>query len=196
MKFKPNVMKKRLSWEGNNNLYICDHIDCTKIGKYKAPVSRSKLNQYYFFCLNHVKEYNKSWDFYRGLNVEDIELSIRKDIVWDRPSWPLGGNPTKILEQIDDFLNTDYSLFEKERDINIFLKNKLIDHNLTSEEQRKLTILGLKLPLTVKEIKKKYKKLVKIFHPDVNKNNIQAERKFKEINEAYKVLLKKFLIKK
>ena len=196
MKFKPNVMKKRLSWEGNNDLYICDHIDCPKIGKYKAPVSRSKLNQYYFFCLNHVKEYNNSWDFYRGLNVEDIELSIRKDIVWDRPSWPLSGNPTKILEQIDDFLNTDYSLFEKERDINIFLKNKLIDHNLTAEEQRKLTILGLKLPLTVKEIKKKYKKLVKIFHPDVNKNNIQAERKFKEINEAYKVLLKRFLIKK
>ena len=196
MKFKPNVMKKRLSWEGNNELYICDHIDCLKIGKYKAPVSRSKLNQYYFFCLNHVKEYNKSWDFYKGLNVEDIELSNRKDIVLDRPSWPLSGNPTKILEQIDDFLNTDYSLFEKERDINIFLKNKLIDHNLTAEEQRKLTILGLKLPLTVEEIKKKYKKLVKIFHPDVNKNNIQAEIKFKEINEAYKVLLKRFLIKK
>ena len=108
----------------------------------------------------------------------------------------MSGNPTKILKQIDDFLNTDYSLFEKERDINIFLKNKLIDHNLTAEEQRKLTILGLKLPLTVEEIKKKYKKLVKIFNPDVNKNNIQAERKFKEINEAYKVLLKKFLIKK
>ena len=123
-------------------------------------------------------------------------MSIRKDIVWDRPSWPLGGNPTKILEQIDDFLNTDYSLFEKERDINIFLKNKLIDHNLTAEEQRKLTILGLKLPLTVKEIKKKYKKLVKIFHPDVNKNNIEAENNFKRINEAYKILLKKFIKKK
>ena len=67
---------------------------------------------------------------------------------------------------------------------------------MTAEEQRKLTILGLKLPLTVEEIKKKYKKLVKIFHPDVNKNNIQAEIKFKEINEAYKVLLKRFLIKK
>ena len=80
--------------------------------------------------------------------------------------------------------------------LNIFLKNKLIDHNLTAEEQRKLTVLGLKLPLTVEEIKKKYKKLVKIFHPDVNKNNIQAEIKFKEINEAYKVLLKRFLIKK
>ena len=195
VKYKLDIQKNTLSWE-KTHYKECDKIDCKNKGEFKAPKSRVNLNEYYFFCLNHVKEYNKSWDFYKGLNVEDIELSIRKDIVWDRPSWPLSGNPTKILEQIDDFLNTDYSLFEKERDINIFLKNKLIDHNLTAEEQRKLTILGLKLPLTVEEIKKKYKKLVKIFHPDVNKNNIQAEIKFKEINEAYKVLLKRFLIKK
>ena len=51
------------------------------------------------------------------------------------------------------------------------------------------------MPISVDEIKKKYKKLVKIFHPDVNGNNKKAEKKFKEINEAYKVLLKKFLKK-
>ena len=43
------------------------------------------------------------------------------------------------------------------------------------------------------EIKKKYKKLVKIFHPDVNGNNKEAEKKFREITESYKILLKKFL---
>jgi molecular chaperone DnaJ len=49
------------------------------------------------------------------------------------------------------------------------------------------------MPISVDEIKKKYKKLVKIFHPDVNANNKEAEKKFKEITEAYKILLKKFL---
>ena len=195
MKFKPNVMKKRLSWEGNNDLYICDHIDCPKIGKYKAPVSRSKLNQYYFFCLNHVKEYNKSWDFYRGLSVDEIELSMRKDTVWDRPSWPLKGNPTKIMDQLNEFIKNDYSLFEKDREINDFLKNKFIDEDLTNIEHLSLQVLGLKLPISVEEIKKKYKKLVKLYHPDVNANNIEAEKKFKEITEAYKILLKKFIKK-
>ena len=49
------------------------------------------------------------------------------------------------------------------------------------------------MPISVDEIKKRYKKLVKIFHPDVNDDNKNAERKFKEITEAYKTLLKKFL---
>jgi len=57
-------------------------------------------------------------------------------------------------------------------------------------------MLGLIMPISVEEIKKNYKKLVKIFHPDVNDNNKIAEKKFKEINEAYRVLLKKFIKKK
>ena len=65
--------------------------NCYETGKYKAPKSRSNLKNYYYFCLDHVKEYNKSWDFYKGLSVDEMELSLRKDIVWDRPSWPLNG---------------------------------------------------------------------------------------------------------
>ena len=52
--------------------------------------------------------------------------------------------------------------------------------------------LSLDLPLTLEKIKKTYKKLVKIFHPDVNGNDKKAEEKFKEINNSYKILLKKF----
>ena len=66
---------------------------------------------------------------------------------------------------------------------------------MTKEENKSLKLLGLSMPISVDEIKKKYKKLVKIFHPDVNDNNKEAEKKFKEINEAYKILLKKFIKK-
>ena len=55
--------------------------------------------------------------------------------------------------------------------------------------------LDLKLPISLEKIKKNYKKLVKIFHPDVNGNNKDAEEKFKQINESYKLLLKKFMKK-
>ena len=154
------------------------------------------LKNYYFFCLNHVKEYNKSWDFYKGLSVDEIELSLRKDILWGRPSWPLNGNPNNILNQIKSFLDNDYSLLEKEKDLRNFFKNKIIDKNLTYEEQKSMNVLSLKMPINVEKIKKTYKKLVKIFHPDVNKDNKDAERIFKEVNQAYRILLKKFLKKK
>ena len=191
-RFKYDIAKNNLSWE-NHQIRLCDKEACEDKGDYRAPKSRSNLNNYYFFCLNHVSEYNKSWDFYKGLSVDQIELSIRKDTVWDRPSWPLKGNPAKVMDQLKEFLMYDYSLFEKEKEIHDFLRNKLVDENITNEEHKSLNILELKMPISVDEIKKRYKKLVKIFHPDVNDDNKNAERKFKEITEAYKILLKKFL---
>ena len=194
-KFKHDIVIKHLSWERKNSINICDHANCPERGDYKAPISRLRLNEYYLFCLKHVKIYNKSWDFYRGLNVDQIELSIRKDAIWDRPSWPLKGNPSNIMNQLREFLNQDYSLFAKEKDLHDLLKNKIINEKLTKEEQKSLKIMSLSIPISVDEIKKKYKKLVKIFHPDVNDNNKEAEKQFKEINEAYKTLLKRFLKK-
>ena len=46
--------------------------------------------------------------------------------------------------------------------------DKFIDEDLTNIEHLSLKVLGLKLPISVEEIKKKYKKLVKLYHPDVN----------------------------
>ena len=191
-KFKYDIAKNNLSWE-DYPIRLCDKETCENKGDYKAPKSRSNLNNYYFFCLKHVTEYNKSWDFYKGLSVDQIELSMRKDTVWDRPSWPLNGNPANVINQLKEFLINDYSLFEKEKEIQEFLRNKLVNENITEEERKSLTILELKMPISVDEIKKRYKKLVKIFHPDVNDNNKNAEKKFKEVAEAYKTLLKKFL---
>ena len=194
-KFKLDIVKNILSWENISTNKICDYNNCNENGEYKAPKSRLNLKSYYYFCLNHVKKYNKSWDFYKGLSVDEIELSLRKDIIWDRPSWPLNGNPNNIFEQIRSFLNNDYSLLEKERDFQNFLKNKIINKDLTHEEQKSMDVLSLKMPINVEKIKKTYKKLVKIFHPDVNKDNKNAEKLFKEINQAYRILLKKFLKK-
>ena len=195
-KFKYEIVKNNLSWESKRSACLCDHDHCTELGEYRAPKSRLQLNEYYLFCLKHVTTYNKSWDFYKGLNVDQIELSIRKDAVWDRPSWPLKGNPNNIISQLKEFFNNDYSLFEKEKDFQNFLKNKTVEEKLNNEEYKSLKILELSLPISLEKIKKKYKKLVKIFHPDVNDNNKKAENHFKEINEAYKILLKKFLKKK
>ena len=63
---------------------------------------------------------------------------------------------------------------------------------LSNDENDALKVLELNLPLNLDKIKKNYKKLVKIFHPDVNGNNKNAEEKFKEINKSYKILLQKF----
>jgi len=192
-KFKFDIQKKNLSWEKKHSKK-CDNLNCKEKGEFRAPKSRIRLDEYYFFCLEHVKEYNKSWDFYKGLTVDQIEKSMRNDTVWDRPSWPLKGNPNNVMDQLNDFINDDYVKFDRSNMNSHFINNKSIYETLTFEQNKALKILGLNLPLTTEKIKKKYKKLVKIFHPDVNDNNKMAEDKFKEINESYKILLKKFVI--
>ena len=48
--------------------------------------------------------------------------------------------------------------------------------------------LGVGKNASEKEIKAAYRKLARQYHPYVNKNDKAAEERFKEINEAYKVL--------
>ena len=172
----------------------CDSAKCSAKGEYRAPKSRILLNDYFYFCLNHIKEYNKSWDFYKGMTVDQIETSMRNDTIWDRPSWPLKGNYKNISnefnEYIDDLIKNDDNKASES-----YFKNKLIDEKITLQESQAINKLELKMPISLEKVKKNYKKLVKIFHPDVNGNNKKAEEKFKQINESYKLLLKKFIIK-
>ena len=187
-KHKLDITKNHLSWE-KTHFKKCEKDGCKQKGEYRAPKSRLMLNKYYFFCLEHIKEYNKSWDFYKGLSVSQIETSVREDTIWNRPSWPLKGNPYKVIEQINEFFNDEFITSDGE---NKYFQNKILDKNLTSEENKALSTLKLNLPITLEKIKKNYKKLVKIFHPDVNGNNKKAEEKFKEINQSYKTLLQIF----
>ncbi len=189
-KHKLDITKNHLSWE-KTHFKKCDKNGCAEKGEFRAPKSRLMLNQYYFFCLDHIKEYNKSWDFYKGLSVSQIENSMREDTIWNRPSWPLKGNAYKVIEQINEFFGDELNDLNVKED-NKYFQNKLLDENLTSVENKALSILKLNLPITLEKIKKNYKKLVKIFHPDVNGNNKIAEEKFKEINQSYKTLLHKF----
>lgn len=45
----------------------CEKEGCGAQGEFRAPKSVSELQTYYWFCLDHVREYNKAWDFYKGM---------------------------------------------------------------------------------------------------------------------------------
>ena len=192
-KFKFDIQKNNLSWE-KTYFKKCDSPKCNEKGEYKAPKSRVMLNQYFYFCLDHIKEYNKSWDFYKGMSVEQIENSMRSDTFWDRPSWPLKNSFKNTFDEFNEYIE-DYVKTNDDKINDTYFKNKLLDESLSMEETKALNELDLKMPISLEKIKKNYKKLVKIFHPDVNGNNKDAEEKFKKINESYKLLLKKFMRK-
>ena len=56
---------------------ICDWGKCNKIGVYKAPVEKDNSRKYRLLCLEHIKIFNKSWNYFADMTSEQVEyLSI------------------------------------------------------------------------------------------------------------------------
>ncbi len=68
----------------------CAYPQCAAEGAYRAPRSRQELDQHIWLCLDHIREYNRSWDYFAGMSQSEIEAHVRRDIIGWRPTWPLG----------------------------------------------------------------------------------------------------------
>ena len=162
---------------------ICEAPGCRLNGEYRAPRARDQLNEYRWFCLEHVRDYNKKWDYFAGLDAGAIEQHIRADTIWRRPVCPLGGrrsNGPRIHDPLD--LSNEAGLNEQPR------PKMDGSEQLTPAERNAMGVLELSWPLTQAVVKSRYKELVKIHHPDANGGDREAEEKLKEINAAYSTL--------
>ena len=68
----------------------CNHPGCKAEGVFRAPMGRDREGQYFSFCMDHVREYNATYDYFRGMNDEALAKFQKDDIVGHRPTWPLG----------------------------------------------------------------------------------------------------------
>jgi len=158
----------------------CDHPGCALDGAYRAPKSRTSINEYYWFCLEHVREYNASWDFYKGMTPGQIEAQTRADTGWQRPTWPLGS----LGKQFDEtMLHDPLQLLATGR-----IKREAAKVNVPTELREPIRTLGLDWPISMDVLKTRYKELAKRHHPDANGGDRAAEERLKTINIAYAVV--------
>ena len=161
----------------------CDHPGCKHEGEFRAPQARDRLNDYYWFCLDHVRAYNSGWNYYAGMSPDEIESHIRQDTTWQRPTWPLGGGRPVAPGRIDGLYDPFGVMGEGAEGSDIRTPKR------PAKERAAMTKLGLQEPLTLPDLKARYKELVKRHHPDANGGDPESEEKFKQINQAYTVLL-------
>lgn len=163
----------------------CDIPGCPNAGAYRAPKSRTELNRYFWFCLDHVRAYNASWDFYKGMTPVQIEAQLRDDTNWQRPTWPLGHLGGSIDEAMlrDPLhvLNAGFGPTAQRRP-------PPPAHEVPTELREPMATLGLQWPVTMEVLKQRYKELAKRHHPDSNGGDRAAEERLKTINLAYATL--------
>ncbi len=180
------------NWNGAARRLICDHPSCGADAAHRAPKGRERLNEYYWFCLEHIRKYNKRWNYCAGLSDRQIEREIRNDTVWRRPTWPLGSREQSHGFGPQSWFRDDLGLFE---DAATAQWRREQDRNIPPPPapiRSALRIMGIEFPVNLTELKLRYKDLVKLLHPDANGGDKIAEDKLKDINQAY-ATLKAFL---
>lgn len=171
--------------DGKKRISTCEIPGCHEAADHKAPKHRA-LNEYYHFCFDHVREYNQAWDFFSGMSANEVEDYMIDSLYGNRPTWKYGvngENPEDILIRAawQTYHNTDEApQAEQKRDQTAFKHN--------TPEYESLAVMGLEPPVTLAEIKTRYKTLAKKHHPDLNKGCEKSETLLKQINMAYTIL--------
>ncbi len=156
---------------------VCDMPGCTGSGDFRAPKDRS-LSDHYWFCAEHIGEYNKAWDFFDGMNEKEVEDHILNSLYGDRPTWRYDVDGA--------FADALYN--QAWRTYNFTENDAPRQEEQKTPEMEALAIFGLEPPTDLKEIKARYKELAKKYHPDFNPGDKEAEDLLKSINMAYTIL--------
>ena len=176
--------RKYFTPQREHNGCRCDFPGCKNAGEYRAPKDRS-LKEYYWFCLEHVQSYNARWNYYNDEFTDEEEENLKTD---SRSRMRFKSFRSKINYQFGYKLKDDFEFFGQ------YAQNfsSRYDMYFTEKEKEFLKIMELSgEDLSLEQLKKQYKKLVKKYHPDLHRDDKDAEEKFKQLTNADQALCAK-----
>jgi len=159
---------------------ICEWQNCRERGKFKAPLERDNSKSYKWLCQEHIKLFNKNWNYFEGMSQQEIEIFLKSDVTWHRPTQKFGSSDNFFNILWNNALSDKFNLYNEEK-----ILNNLKSIKLSEKDKDAFKILELELNSDWQSIKKKFKTLVKKFHPDRNSGNREFEDKLKKVTLAY-----------
>jgi len=176
----------------------CDWEGCVKKGTNKAPKGRDREGEFLWFCTEHVREYNKNYNYFSGMDDDSVAKYQKSSSTGHRPTWEMGANSwgNKARTASGGIPGSKPWLHRARDPHGLYPGGARGGASPEARRQRKLKRLEKqsldKLSLhdnaTGKEIKSKYKQLVKIHHPDANGGDRSSEDRLREIIQAYNFL--------
>ncbi len=171
------------AWETSQRQ--CEHPGCGEAGQYRAPKSPDSLDDYFWFCKDHAREYNLKWNFFAGQTEEEMLDVMERERVWGRATKPMGGADEQRAWQRLGIEDPHTLLGEKATRNPGPRQSGASGRRLPPTERRALEILDARDTWTRTEIRKQYKSLVKDLHPDMNKGNRADEERLQEVVWAW-----------
>ncbi|WP_407157023.1 J domain-containing protein [Bradyrhizobium sp. STM 3557] len=175
----------------------CQWPDCKNKGTHRAPKGRENAREYWQFCLDHVREYNQSYNFFSGMNAEAVARYQKDALTGHRPTWKMGANTAKrgtgSAEGDLSGASDPFSVFAEINGRGSWRPGpeaapKAETRKVFNAERKALQVMGLGPDATLEEVKVKYKALVKQHHPDANGGDRSTEDRLIEIIKAYNYL--------
>jgi hypothetical protein len=171
----------------------CEAVGCPHMGGYRAPKGRGREGQYYNFCLDHVREYNKSYNYFAGMPDADVAEYQRSAATGHRPTWTMGVNRAAGETRDPRFawasaFSDPFGIFGGDIPRAEARPEEPARRPLRNLERRSFAALDLEGHEDAGEIKARYKTLVKQLHPDANGGDRSSEDRLRQIIQAYHYL--------
>lgn len=175
----------------------CEWPGCDKPGTHRAPKGRGREGEYWRYCLDHVREYNANYNYFAGLNDDDV-ISYQKDaITGHRPTWRMGMNagpragmsgPRQPAGKGEGFTWHDpFGFFEGAAQPNARVPEQE-RRQVRNAERKAFETLGLEIDASAAEIKARFKEQVKRHHPDSHGGDRSFEDRLRAVIQAYNYL--------
>ncbi|MFZ0608460.1 MAG: J domain-containing protein [Xanthobacteraceae bacterium] len=178
-------------------LPACEWPSCKAPATHRAPKGRLRAAEYWQFCLEHVREYNNSYNFFAGMSDDAVAQYQKDALTGHRPTWKIGsvgGTRTgkRARAKSRDFegpADDPFSLFG-ETGARQAGNGRAVPEGrkVFNAQRRALDVLGLEADAKRADIKTRFKLLVKRHHPDANGGDRGSEAQLREIIQAYNYL--------
>ncbi|MFC4670152.1 DnaJ domain-containing protein [Seohaeicola nanhaiensis] len=159
----------------------CQHEGCEEAGKYRAPKAPDVLDDYFWFCQQHVREYNLKWNFFDGTTEAEINAQQTKDKVWERTTRPLGDPEARAWARLG--IEDPMQVLGANATQNPGRRSS--GRRLPPTEKRAIEILDAGDHWTKTEVRKAYKALIKVLHPDMNGGDRSQEEQLQQVVWAW-----------
>jgi len=168
----------------------CEWKGCRDRGTHRAPKGRRQEGEFFRFCLDHVREYNKSYNYFAGMADDDIAAYQRSAATGHRPTWTIGVNDSADIRARASWENAFLDPFGMFNGMNgrKTASPERERRPLKNLERRSFLALDLEGWEDASEIKARYKALVKRLHPDANGGDRSSEDRLRQIIQAYHYL--------